>query len=179
MLKLIGNPYFPILMNIDVTDPNNALYLENVINNRDIRVKMFRYFYLRKKGRCGISHFQAFCADNTDDANKLMRLMRQSQQLRVNVLQINPRDHPDNYVSKKNQRDLQKYGFKGNELYVVLQLTWFSIVFFLQDTLRICLAPLILSRHTCAKITAFKTFRCSMRKRKKMLRRSWITSSSE
>jgi chromosome segregation ATPase len=91
-----GQVYDPILLCIDVTDPDKcAKYLETCIPNREL---------------------VAFAAETAEDANKLMQQFRTTMRLKVNVVVVDPRADPDRMQPRSGQllpADQQKYEFMG------------------------------------------------------------------
>ncbi|EFA05955.1 structural maintenance of chromosomes protein 5 [Tribolium castaneum] len=85
-----GEIYEPIMLELNVLDSKNAMYVENVIPLRD-RV--------------------AFTCTNKDDMNALIRLLRNEKQLTVNVLYAgDPNDHVSRYQPSIPIEQLRKYG---------------------------------------------------------------------
>ncbi|XP_044263469.1 structural maintenance of chromosomes protein 5 [Tribolium madens] len=85
-----GEIYEPIMLELNVLDPKNAMYVESVIPLRD-RV--------------------AFTCTDKDDMNSLIRYLRSEKQLTVNVLYAgDPNDHVSRYQPSIPIEQLRKYG---------------------------------------------------------------------
>lgn len=85
--------HLPIVTQINVHDPNDAVYLENTIAYRDL---------------------VAFVAEDVDEMNMILRQFRDIMKLKVNVVHANPEDdHLDKYPVNPKVEDLRHLGFKG------------------------------------------------------------------
>ncbi|TRY78509.1 hypothetical protein TCAL_08127 [Tigriopus californicus] len=87
-----GRIHLPIVTQINVHDPNDAVYLENTIAYRDL---------------------VAFVAEDVDEMNMILRQFRDIMKLKVNVVHANPEDHLDNYPVNPKMEQLRHLGFKG------------------------------------------------------------------
>ena len=72
-VQFAGRVYEPLMVTIDVTNPDDAVYLENCIGKRDLA---------------------AVGAEEVSDANMLMTRLREEEKLKVGVVHLDPSDHP-------------------------------------------------------------------------------------
>ncbi|XP_053393705.1 structural maintenance of chromosomes protein 5-like [Mercenaria mercenaria] len=88
--KFKGNIHEPIMLCVNMKDPNMAKYLENHISFNDMR---------------------AFVCDTSEDMNTFMDLMREEQKLKVNAVKTPPRVSLDTCHPKYPIQNYRKYGF--------------------------------------------------------------------
>ncbi|KAJ8670552.1 hypothetical protein QAD02_001811 [Eretmocerus hayati] len=79
----------PILLHINITNPQYSKYFESIINQQDL---------------------VAFVCEDKNDMNKLIRVLRQQQQLRINVVHSDP-NRTATRDPKIPLQDIRRYGF--------------------------------------------------------------------
>eukprot|EP00095_Tigriopus_kingsejongensis_P003200 maker-scaffold50_size457468-snap-gene-0.19 protein:Tk03200 transcript:maker-scaffold50_size457468-snap-gene-0.19-mRNA-1 annotation:"structural maintenance of chromosomes protein 5-like" len=87
-----GRIYDPIVTQINVIDPEDAVYLENTIPFREL---------------------VAFVAEDVEDMNQILRQFRDIMKLKVNVVHSDPNEHPDQFQPARNEAPLRPIGFRG------------------------------------------------------------------